>query len=153
MGYAQEETNLAVTDSSAVENNLLYNTNWKLSKMEPKINNGIDLTFRFEKIASQLKIEKTTSSAPVLQGTNLITTKSNRSDYFQWSYGIKSTEYEGDNVKASIYDYSILELKMEGYAFKIISLDNTNLVLEVIKSPKIIFGNSISKKQKIYFTK
>lgn len=150
---AQEETISATTDSTAVENELLYNVNWKLSKMEPKLNNGIDLTFSFEKIANQLKIEKTTSSAPVLQGTNLVTTKSNSSDYFQWSYGVKSTEYEGDNVISTTYDYSILELKSEGYIFKVITLNEANLVLEVIKSPKVIFGNTISKKQKIFFIK
>lgn len=154
IGYSQIETNLTVTESNvAVENDLLYNTNWKLSKMEPKLNNGIELSFNFERTANQLKIEKVTSSTPVLQGTNLVTTKSNSSDFFQWSYGVKNTEYEGDNIKAVIYDYSIIELKIEGYAFKIITLDETDLVLEVIKSPKVIFGSSISKKQKIYFTK
>lgn len=151
--YSQEET-LVKTDSiEARENESLYNADWKLIKMAPKFSITIDMVLTFDKLTNQLKAVKTQTSSPVLKGTDLITTKEKSVEYFQWSYGIKNATFEGDNVKSTMYDYSTIELKSEGYAFKIVILTDTNLVLEVIKAPTVIFGNSISKHQKIYFNK
>ena len=153
LGYSQEENSTLTNDTSVTENSLLYNTNWKLDKMSPKFSSDIELTVSFDKATQQLKVIKILKSEPVLKGTNLVTTKNESVEVYQWSYAIKDAEYDGDNVKNTTYDYSVLELKHEGYAFKIITLDDTNIVLEVIKAPKVIFGNSIAKHQKLYFNK
>ena len=151
--YSQEETNTSIEEVVLTENNLLYGTDWKLVKMEPAFSDKIDLTLNFDKATEQLKVIKKITSAPVLKGTDLITTKNESLNFYQWKYTIKSTEYEGENVKSVVYDYTAFELKTEGYIFKIDNLDETSLVLKVVKAPVAIFGNSIFNVDKIYFTK
>ena len=151
--YSQEEVTATTESIEVTENNLLYNTNWKLVKMEPSFSNKIDLTLNFDKATEQLKVIKQITSAPVLKGTNLITTKNESLNFYQWKYTIKSAEYEGENIKSVIYDYTAFELKAEGYVFKIDSLNETSLVLKVVKAPVAVFGNSIFNVDKIYFTK
>lgn len=153
LGFAQEE-NVTVTNDTIVKDNmLLYNTNWKLDKMSPKFSSDIGLTLTFDKATEQLKVLKTLKSEPVLKGTNLVTTKNESVEVYQWSYAIKDAEYDGDNVKHVDYNYDTIELKAEGYAFKINTISETSLVLEVLKAPKVIFGNSILTHQKLYFKK
>ena len=152
-GYSQEEVVTTTEPIEITENNLLYNTNWKLVKMEPAFSDKIDLILNFDKATEQLKVIKQITSAPVLKGTDLITTKNESLNFYQWTYAIKSAEYEGENIKSVIYDYTAFELKAEGYAFKIDSINETSLVLEVIKAPIAVFGNSIFNVDKIYFTK
>ena len=149
--YAQNET--ITEEIVAIEDTLLYNTDWKLVKMEPAFSDKIDLTLNFDKTTEQLKVLKTVTSAPVLKGTDLITTKNESIDFYQWKYTIKDTEYEGENIKSVTYDYTAFELKAEGYAFKIDSINETSLVLKVIKAPIAVFGNSIFNVVKIYFSK
>ncbi|NQY28827.1 MAG: hypothetical protein HRT69_05070 [Flavobacteriaceae bacterium] len=152
-GYSQEEIITTTEQIEIVENHLLYNTNWKLVKMEPAFSDKIDLTLNFDKATEQLKVIKQITSAPVLKGTDLITTKNESINFYHWKYAIKSAEYEGDNVKSVIYDYAAFELKTEGYVFEIDSLSETSLVLKVVKAPMAVFGNSIFNVDKIYFTK
>jgi len=152
-GYSQEDTDTTIEEVVATENNLLYGTNWKLVKMEPAFSDKIDLTLNFDKTTEQLKVIKKITSAAVLKGTELITTKNESLNFFQWKYTIKSAEYEGENVKSVTYDYASFELKSEGYVFKIDSLNETSLVLKVVKAPVAVFGNSIFNVNKIYFTK
>lgn len=121
--------------------------------MSPKFSSDIELTVSFDKATQQLKVIKILKSEPVLKGTNLVTTKNESIEVYQWSYAIKDAEYEGDNVKSVSYDYETIELKAEGYTFKIDSIDDTSLVLEVLKVPKVIFGNSLFDVNKMYFTK
>lgn len=153
IAHSQEETNTNVEEVVVTENNLLYGTNWKLVKMEPSFSDKIDLTLNFDKVTEQLKVVKQITSAPVLKGTDLITTKNESLNFYQWRYTIKSAEYEGENVKSVTYDYTAFELKTEGYVFKIDSLNETSLVLKVVKAPVAVFGNSIFNVDKIYFTK
>jgi len=152
-GYSQEEVIVTTEQIEVLENNLLYNTNWKLVKMEPAFSDKIDLILNFDKATEQLKVIKQITSAPVLKGTDLITTKNESIDFYQWKYTIKDAEYEGENIKSVTYDYAAFELKREGYAFKIDSINETSLVLTVIKAPIAVFGNSIFNVKKIYFTK
>jgi len=151
--YSQEETKTSIEEVVVTENNLLYGTNWKLVKMKPSFSEKIDITLNFDKETEQLKVIKLITSAPVLKGTDLITTKNESLNFYQWKYTIKSTEYEGENVKSVAYDYTAFELKAEGYVFKIDSLNETSLVLKVVKAPVAVFGNSIFNVDKIYFTK
>jgi len=151
--YSQEETNISIEEVVVTENVLLYGTNWRLVKMEPAFSDKIDLTLNFDKATEQLKVIKQITSAPVLKGTELITRKNESINFYQWKYAIKSTEYEGENVKSVTYDYASFELKTEGYVFKIDSLNETSLVLKVVKAPMAVFGNSIFNVNKIYFTK
>jgi len=151
--YSQEETNTSIEEVVVTENVLLYGTNWRLVKMEPAFSDKIDLTLNFDKATEQLKVIKQITSAPVLKGTELITRKNESINFYQWKYAIKSTEYEGENVKSVTYDYASFELKTEGYVFKIDSLNETSLVLKVVKAPMAVFGNSIFNVNKIYFTK
>jgi hypothetical protein len=151
--YSQDDNSLQASNALVIENNLLYNTNWKLEKMSPKFSSDIELTLNFDKATQQLKVVKILKSAPVLKGTNLVTTKNESLQFYQWSYAIKDAEYEGDDVKSVIYNYETIELRAEGYAFKIDSISDTSLVLQVIKAPKVIFGNSIFDVQKMYFIK
>lgn len=153
LGYSQEENSTLTNDTSVTENNLLYNTNWKLDKMSPKFSSDIELTVSFDKATQQLKVIKILKSEPVLKGTNLVTTKNESIEVYQWSYAIKDAEYEGDDVKSVSYDYETVELKTEGYTFKINTIDDTSLVLEVLKAPKVIFGNSLFDVKKMYFIK
>ena len=152
-GYSQEETNTNIEVVVVTENILLYDTNWKLVKMEPAFSDKIDLTLNFDKATEQLKVIKLITSAPVLKGTELITRKNESINFYQWRYAIKSAEYEGENVKSVTYDYTSFELKTEGYMFEIDSLSETSLVLKVVKAPMAVFGNSIFNVDKIYFTK
>lgn len=151
--YSQEEVVTTTEQIEVVENDHLYNTNWKLVKMEPAFSEKIDLILNFDKTTEQLKVIKQITSAPVLKGTDLITTKNESINFYQWKYVIKHAEYEGDNIKSVIYDYTAFELKTEGYAFKIDHINESSLVLEVIKAPVAVFGNSIFNVKKIYFTK
>jgi len=151
--YSQEETNTSMEEGVVTENILLYGTNWKLVKMEPAFSDKIDLTLNFDKATEQLKVIKQITSAPVLKGTELITRKNESINFYQWKFVIKSAEYEGENVKSVTYDYTAFELKTEGYVFKIDSLNETSLVLKVVKAPMAVFGNSIFNVDKIYFTK
>lgn len=152
ISYAQEE--IVTTDNIETrENDSLYGVDWKLIKMEPKFSIAIDLILTFDKSTNQLKVVKTQTSSPVLKGTDLITTKEESVNYYQWSYGVKESTFEGEDIKSTTYDYSIVELKNEGYAFKIDTINNDILVLKVIKSPKVIFGTSIFDVDKIYFKK
>lgn len=153
ISYSQEVTTTEATDVQIAENSLLYNTTWKLDKMSPKFSSDLDLSLTFDKTTEQLKVLKTLKSAPVLKGTNLVTTKNESLEFYQWSYAVKDAEYEGDDVKNVTYDYEIIELRTEGYAFKINSINEKALVLEVIKAPKVIFGNSIFEVKKMYFVK
>jgi len=151
--YSQEETNTSIEEVIVTENNLLYGTNWKLVKMEPAFSDKIDLILNFDKATEQLKVIKQITSTPILKGTDLITQKNESINFYQWKFVIKSAEYEGENVKSVTYDYAAFELKTEGYVFKIDSLNETSLVLKVIKAPIAVFGNSIFNVDKIYFTK
>jgi len=151
--YSQEETNTIIEEVVVTENILLYETNWKLVKMIPAFSDKIDLILNFDKVTKQLKVIKRITSTPVLKGTDLITTKNESINLYQWTYAIKSAEYEGENVKNVTYDYTSFELKAEGYTFKIDSLNETSLILKVIKAPVAVFGNSIFNVDKIYFTK
>ncbi len=152
-GYSQEETIATTEQTEVVENHSLYNTDWKLVKMEPEFSDKIDLVLSFDKTTEQLKVIKQITSAPVLRGTDLITSKNKSINFHHWKYIIKSAEYEGDNIKSVTYDYTVFELKTEGYIFKIDNINETTLVLEVIKAPIAVFGNSIFNVKKIYFTK
>jgi len=152
-GYSQEEIIATTEGIEVLENNILYNTNWKLVKMEPVFSDKIDLVLNFDKTTEQLKVIKQITSAPVLKGTDLITTKNESIDFYQWKYTIKDAEYEGENIKSVTYDYTAFELKREGYAFKIDSISESSLVLKVIKAPIAVFGNSIFNVKKIYFKK
>jgi len=152
-GYSQEETDITTEEVVITENILLYETNWKLVKMEPAFSDKIDLTLNFDKATEQLKVIKQITSDPVLKGTELITRKNESINFYQWKFVIKSAEYEGENVKSVTYDYAAFELKTEGYAFKIDTLNKTSLVLKVVKAPMAVFGNSIFNVDKIYFTK
>ena len=151
--YSQEETNTSTEEVVVTENNLLYDTNWRLVKMVPTFSDKIDLTLNFDKETEQLKVIKLITSAPILKGTELITRKNESINLYQWKYAVKSAEYEGENVKSVTYDYTAFELKTEGYVFKIDSLNETSLVLKVVKAPMAVFGNSIFNVDKIYFTK
>lgn len=151
--YAQNETVITTEEVVSLENNLLYNTDWKLVKMEPVFSDKIDLVLNFNKVTEQLKVIKVITSAPVLKGTDLITTKNESIDFYQWKYTIKNAEYEGENVKNVTYDYTSFELKAEGYIFKIDSINENYLVLKVMKAPIAVFGNSIFNVDKIYFSK
>lgn len=153
LSYSQEEVSTTTDSIEVHENDSLYGVDWKLVKMEPKFAITIDLILTFDKATNQLKVIKIQTSSPVLKGTDLITTKEESVNYYQWSYGVKSSIYEGDNVKSTTYDYNIIELKNEGYAFKIDDINKDVLVLKVIKSPKVIFGASIFDVDKIYFKK
>lgn len=153
LGYSQEESSTLTNETQVIENSLLYNTDWKLDKMSPKFSSDIELTVSFDKATQQLKVMKILKSEPVLKGTNLVTTKNESIEVYQWSYAIKDAEYDGENVKSVNYDYETIELKAEGYAFKINSINDTSLVLEVLKAPKVIFGNSIFDVKKMYFKK
>ena len=152
-GYSQEESSKLINETQVIENSLLYNTDWKLDKMSPKFSSDIELTLTFDKATEQLKVMRTLKSEPVLKGTNLVTTKNESIEVYQWSYAIKDAEYEGENVKSVNYDYKTIELKTEGYAFKINTISDTSLVLEVLKAPKVIFGNSLFHVKKMYFIK
>lgn len=147
---AQSET---ATESTNVENELLYQTSWKLVKMEPAFSQKVEAVLTFDKTAKELKIKNQVSSVPVLKGTNLVTTKTENIDFYQWGYKAVDAEYNGDDVTAMSYDYSAIELKREGYEFKIVELTGTNLTLEVVKAPKAIFGSSLADVKKIYLTK
>jgi len=151
--YAQNETVTTTEEVVSLENNLLYNTDWKLVKMDPIFSDKIDLVLNFDKVTEQLKVIKIITSAPVLKGTDLITTKNESINFYQWKYTIKNAEYEGENVKNVTYDYTFFELKAEGYTFKIDSINKNSLVLKVIKAPIAVFGNSIFNVDKIYFSK
>ena len=155
--YAQEPVeaieNSELETAITAENNLLYETNWKLVKMEPAFSDNINLELSFEKATNQLKVIKQVTSTPKLNGTKLITTKNETINFYQWSYVVKEAEYEGDDVKSIVYDYESFELKVEGYTFKIFEISENSLVLSVVKAPKVIFGNSIFNVDKIYFTK
>ena len=152
--YGQENNEVAGKESSeAVENELLYGTNWKLLKMEPAFSDKINIILYFEKATKQLKVIKQVSSEPVLKGTQLITTKNETVGFYQWSFLAEDTQFEGDNIKSIKYDYSSIVLKAEGYVFKIVEITEDSLVLGVIKAPKAIFGNSIFNVKKIFFRK
>jgi len=151
--YAQNETVTTTEEVVSLENNLLYNTDWKLVKMEPVFSDKIDLVLNFNKVTEQLKVIKVITSAPVLKGTDLITTKNESIDFYQWKYTIKNAEYEGENVRNVTYDYTSFELKAEGYTFKIDRIIENSLVLKVIKALIAVFGNSIFNVDKIYFSK
>jgi hypothetical protein len=152
-GYSQEENSTLTNEAQVTENSSLYNTDWKLDKMTPKFSSDIELTVSFDKATQQLKVIKILKSEPVLKGTNLVTTKNESIEVYQWSYAIKDAEYEGDDVKSVSYDYETIELKAEGYTFKINTIDDTSLVLEVLKAPEVIFGNSLFDVKKMYFIK
>lgn len=153
ISYSQEVDPLRAQDSLVTENSSLYNIDWKLDKMSPKFSNELELTLTFDKVTQQLKVVKIVKSAPVLKGTNLVTTKSESLELYQWSYAIKDAVYEGDDIKSVTYDYKTIELKAEGYAFKINTISDTSLILEVLKAPKVIFGNSLFNVKKMYFIK
>lgn len=152
ISYSQEEIS-QTTENQTTENSLLYSPNWKLDKMSPKFSSDIELTLSFDKTTEQLKVVKILKSDPVLKGTNLVTTKNKSVEFYPWSYAVKDTEYEGDNIKSTSYNYEIIELKTEGYIFNIDYIDDTSLVLKVVKAPKVIFGNSVFNTEKIYFIK
>jgi len=151
--YSQEDMITTTEEIEVTESSLLYNTDWKLVKMEPAFSDKIDLILTFDKTTEQLKVIKQITSTPILKGTDLITTKNESINFYQWKYIIKDAEYEGENIKNITYDYTAFELKSEGYVFKIDRVNESSLVLKVIKAPIAVFGNSIFNVNKIYFTK
>ena len=136
-----------------VNNEMLFNKSWKLVKMEPKFGMDVEATLYFDNVSKELKIVKQVTSKPELRGTKLVTTKNESLDFYQWSYKVQDATYEGDNVKEEVYDYQIIDLKAEGYSFKIDMLNESTLILEVVKAPKTLFGTSLFDVKKMHFTK
>ncbi|MFD0963928.1 hypothetical protein [Pseudofulvibacter geojedonensis] len=151
--FAQEAVNSNVEVVESGENELLYNTSWKLIKTVPEFDTSIAITLLFQKEGKQLKVTKEVTSMPKLEGTKLITTKKENINFYSWKYGVLETKYEGDDVVEQILDYSKLVLMAEGYAFKIKNISENNMVLEVLKAPNVIFGKSIFEVNELHFEK
>ena len=146
---AQSDPVSETEDTVVLENDLLYGKDWKLKKMEPTFDNKIKLVLNFEKLTNQLKVVKHVESEPVLKGTQLVKTINKGVDYYQWNYMASVVEYDGDDIKSVKYDYT--KIQFEGYEFKISTLTAKELVLEVLKAPKAVFGKSINDIKYVYF--
>lgn len=151
--FAQETVELNLEAAPAVENELLYNSLWNLTKTVPEFDTSIGISLLFQKDGNQLKVIKEVTSMPKLQGTKLITTKNESINFYSWKYGALETIYEGDDVVKQTLDYNKIVLMAEGYVFKIKKLSDTNMVLEVLKAPNVIFGKSIFEVKELYFEK